>query len=532
MSDFYFNEIEKYTILFLSLFKDLHVQRRDNNNVVVNSFRVPIYKENVAKRYVEEYSNLQTVGAKFPMIGITDAEITKNTEFNRSPLAMIKQNSAFYKNKMVIMKNPRPYIFTFKVSVRTAPDYDTDMMQLIKIFIDRFDDMIVKSIIVDQEFPLELKTAIIKKSGPDNESEFDNLINTHSDIVNTKTFTFELHGYIFRSKEIKKAITSTHVYNDDTIKIIDRLNSFNSKSMPLNDIIDTMNTSNFIKHIGGELKKGVNFYNVSDLLAEHGEFIDIYLNGEPIPFIYLYNNGEYYSGDYYVPEFRTLQKTGVVAFKLPEDYVNEKVSIKTVTIKSYNTPDTVFDMYDDFNVSGLYNFARSITKENEYMWNKYGVLHSETLSDTMFNTTTLTSKIALDRIKRTFTFTLKDYVHQEDNIIGGLQTDEGHKLIFIAKMDEYNKIIEVYEVNSTSETLIAVIQNVRDCDYLIVNINISNYINNNETFDIVCKFDSVVYGSEIEQVSFVMTDNTGKKDYCLLLLSGNNLYESVKAFYS
>lgn len=224
---FYWEMIKKYVVAFHHLFNDVHVLRRDKNNVLIKDITVPcsyVAKSKLfylLQRKDEVGSRISTTLPRmsFLITGITPDLARKEPQLNEIPIGTDSDTERF-------MYSPVPYNFNVAFSIWS--EYQDDLMQIIEqigTFFRPDHTFYVEEI---QELEIRRNVSIVL-----NEMNLDiaNEFGDEVDRVITADINFTIKGYLY--PPIKDA---------SLIKIINiRFTDYNDRCLDMANINHTFN---------------------------------------------------------------------------------------------------------------------------------------------------------------------------------------------------------------------------------------------------------------------------------------------------
>jgi hypothetical protein len=437
MTQFYFFDlIDKYNIIFHSLFKEIYIKRLNKSTDVYDlTLRVPIHGENRTKNFIYNLNrNLETVGAKLPIIGISDPIENINDEIRRFAL---KGLDVIDKEDREIIKripSPIPVDFSFEVSVWA--EYAHDMNQITEQIIGNFSEIIVKPVNIIQDLAVYIEVPIVMNSDIDNKSRFDSLVIENFTNLRRKSFFFTLTGFIFKPIQLNKLLKRT-ILRSDEFKVIstlanspnDLIDSNDGSFAEINQTLLNIYTYNFT-----EERYNLTFIeDMSEYISLHGESLELInqSTGNAIPYVFEYSNGEWYSNDDVIPSIHTgVIKSGRVAFFVEKVEIgNLKIRLDGIGFNSYYDANDVFNSYNDFNKRHFHDMMISNKTSANYTYINSGVLvtlfHTK---DTIEEAVKVIPKNAITERLKEFACSFTNYTADDDNILFGLLDEEGNYL--------------------------------------------------------------------------------------------------------
>lgn len=450
-----FDTIRKYIIVFSKLFSELYIKRLDTDNTVLQNIKVPIiYGDKSKARHVIN-SNLETTGVKLPIISMYledmqyDPERQKNTMYGHDFISKVDNRIKKY------VEHPAPYIFIFSVSIWTKKI--TDMYKLIQQILPQFKPHIVKNVNILPEMNLSLETKI-KYTGNSNESVREFTEDANSVRQCLYTLNFELYGWLFDPIEDRKIAQTIELYDGfNKHSIIDQYGAddiINNKLVTITSYDDEM-----IKEFTVTPTEDKDQYNhIEDLTTEitvKGENLVIKdKDGEEYPFVFEYDNGEYYGYDNLVPDNLSLSKTGNICMLIPEMLSDEPQTfyVYTQQIANYEFAMDVINLYVDFNRSILRDITIEDKTKNDYVYLSNGSLKLKTVDGTC---KVFTNKSIKDGDKF-YKIGFSSLTFENGVFIGGLHTENGNNYIYL-KTHATNQTVEVHEVVNSVDTTLSVI---------------------------------------------------------------------------
>lgn len=137
--DFDNRVIRKYVILFGTLFNDLHVMRRDNNNNLIQKIKVPLAyapQEKVLARLNQDPSLDRQVAITLPRLSFEMSGLNYAPDRKLSTLNQLAKVDSFSKAKVAKSYMPVPYDFNFQLHfyVKYAEDATQILEQIVPFF--------------------------------------------------------------------------------------------------------------------------------------------------------------------------------------------------------------------------------------------------------------------------------------------------------------------------------------------------------------------------------------------------------------
>ena len=435
----FFNLIERYTVAFQNLFKDIRIKRlnKSTNNYDLD-IRVPYHSENKTKLYMRELnSNLETTGLKLPLLGISDPTESIVRDMSRFPLKSFNLKPKEELINLSKFKSPIPYKFVFEVVALT--EYASDMHQITEQIIGNFSEPVVLpiNIIPDYSLYIEIGVVLSDESIRKDGTRFDSITIENFDHMRMKTFEFTLYGYIFKPVK-EKAMLKRLIFQNDEFRVVSEL--LNSP----NDVIDDYNKTFY--DLGNTLLKTLSYdltdkekyitqvVDLSDEISLHGEALEIKDSGGNIlPYVFEYSNGEFYANDDILPSNRSsITKTGRVAFYVEEfKKGTNKFYVFGRYSKSYYNTNEVFSTYNDFNRRSVNDFVINNNSQANLTYINGGVLITKYFSeDDISDAVKIIPKKSITQRLKEFGINYINFTADSDHILFGL-LDENSSYLYI-----------------------------------------------------------------------------------------------------
>ena len=450
-----YDTIRKYILVFSKLFSEVYLQRKDTDNTILKNLKVPIIYGDKTKARYEINSNLETAGVKLPMMSIYledfqyDSERQKNTMFGHKFISKVDKRIKKY------IEHPAPYTFSFSLSIWTKKT--RDMYKILQQILPQFKPQIIKNVNILPEMNLSQEIKI-KYIGNSNESEREYTEDPNSVKQCLYTLNFELYGWLFDPIEDKKIAETIELLNGGNKHSI--MNQYSHDDIINNKLISvTSYDDEMIKEFTITPTEDKKMYNhIEDLTTEitlKGEKLVIAdMNGEEYPFVFEYNNGEYYGYDNLVPDNLALTKTGNICMLIPEMTSGEPMTffVYTRQLSNYEFAADVINLYVDFNRSVIRDITIEDKTKNDYVYLQNGSMKIKTVDGSckVFTNNSLTDsdkfyKIGFDSL----TF-------ENDKFICGIHTENDDNYIYL-KTHATNQTVDIHEVVNSVDTIISTI---------------------------------------------------------------------------
>ena len=455
MNFYDFSTIRKYIIVFSKLFTDINLQYLDTDNTVLRNIQVPIIYGSKKKTYYSINSNLESAGAKLPLMSMKlidmqyDSDRQRNTMYGHESLSKVSSNLKKY------IDNPAPYNFIFELSIWTKKT--SDMHKILQQVLPMFKPKIVKNVNILPEINLSLETPI-RFTGMTNDTEDEYNEEPDSVKVCMYTLNFELSGYLFDPiKDIKIVKEIQLRTENDKYRLTDQYNYDDVINKNLTTLTDyDMETVKTFSITASEDKQKYNYFlDISTEISSYGEkFIIEDSSGNEYPFVYEYDNGEYYGNDSLVPEYLALVKTGYICILLGE---MDSGDIKTLHMKvadnnNYEFASDVINLYIDFNRNVLRDVHIQNKTVNDYVYNNQGTLKIKTVDGSCKIFTNDSIKDSDKYFEIGFTSTS----FENSKYICGMHSEVTDNYMYL-KADASTQVVEVHEVVIGNDTELATI---------------------------------------------------------------------------
>lgn len=357
MNKYCFDTIKKSIVVFSKLFSDLEVTRRSPDGKVIQNRKVEIILANKEKLEKKLNSNNKRQQVVLPVLSIWNNNIKYRIDKQANPFFGNYRISKEYNEIAQYLSKGAPVDLDMSVLVKTK--YYSDMMQIVETIIPMFRNNIVKSVNLIAELDIFYNITFILNNISQN-LHFE-MENGKDDIRSLEQeFAFTISTMIFPPIDEKIIAKQVKLFTGD-LKVI------GSSEQSPDDIIESRDSevidysTSLVKELiyeGNNVSEIALYeFDFSAELSTHGEKIRILdEKGNDCPFVFEYDNGEWYGSDEQIPSFVSgVNKTGKIKVRanhpLGKDKP-EKCRLKVVTYhhNNYQFAQNVFHIYDDFNI--------------------------------------------------------------------------------------------------------------------------------------------------------------------------------------
>ena len=434
MNKYCFDTIKKSIVVFSKLFTDFEVTRRSPDGLVIQNRKVEIIIANKEKLEKKLNSNNRKQQVVLPVMSIWNDNIKYRIDKQSNPLFGNHRISKEYNELAQYLSKGAPIDLDMTVLVKTK--YYSDMLQITETIIPMFRNNIVKTVNLIAELDIFYNVTFMLNSSSQN-FHFE-MENGKDDIRSLEQeFKFTVSTIIFPPVDEKVIAKYVKLFTGDMIVQGESEQSpddiIESKDSEVTDfsisLIDELEYAN-------ETVSEIALYEV-DLSADLptcGEKIRILDDkGVDCPFVFEYDNGEWYGSDDQIPSFVTgVNKTGKIKVRgnhaLGADKP-AKYNMKIVTYhhNNYQYAQNVFHIYDDFNTKTLrfIQIEKETPVDKTYIDN--GKLCIKATSTNISNITKVYPLKSYSNFNR-FKLGIYSFVWRASRIICGMSDEKGNYL--------------------------------------------------------------------------------------------------------
>ena len=198
---FYHSTTRRYVAMFGTLFNDIVIERKDNNNQVIQRMKVPIHYAPMQKvlSRIEGDPNLNRPAMTLPRMSFEI--INYNFSPERKLTSLTKNRYQTAPNTKISQYVPAPYDIEFQLNIMVK--HQEDGTKILEQILPFFKPDITASVRLIDELDLKLDVPIILNSVVQND-EYEGDYLTRRTL--TYTIGFTVRGYYFGPTETKKVI--------------------------------------------------------------------------------------------------------------------------------------------------------------------------------------------------------------------------------------------------------------------------------------------------------------------------------------
>lgn len=212
-SHFYHGLIRKYVVLFGSIFNDIYVDRKDENNVTQRTIKIPLQygpKERYLTRYRQNPDLLREISMVFPRMAFEITNIQYDPSRKLNTIGKIPNVNSNNGNVLDTQYNPVAYNFDITLSIiaRNTQDALQIVEQILPYFTPQWTETLslVDGMDIQMDIPIVLRNV--------------QMVDTYAGNFESKEWiiwdlTFTLKGYLYgptRTKAlIKESIVNAYI---------------------------------------------------------------------------------------------------------------------------------------------------------------------------------------------------------------------------------------------------------------------------------------------------------------------------------
>lgn len=223
-SPFYHETTRRYVAVFGTLFNDIKIERRDNNDTLVQTLKVPVNYGPMQKflARIEGDPELNAPAITLPRMTFEIVGMNYDGERKLSSTMRNSRQSASDSRTFDTQFAPTPYNLDFQLNIMTK--YNEDGTKILEQILPFFKPDFTMSVKMVDDLDLYLDVAVIL-NGVSTEDVYEGSFEERRSLIWTLSFT--LKGYYFGPVQQKKVIkfantqifTSTTEAVDPTVKI-------------------------------------------------------------------------------------------------------------------------------------------------------------------------------------------------------------------------------------------------------------------------------------------------------------------------